>query len=241
MAEPASDPAVFAVGAADNLGVLCGFSSRGPSLALSAPGCRLDTADPASLAPASGASGTSHASALTAAALAAVRAYDPALTWPAAEQLFRSTARNGELDVAMAFSAAGLQSVVDAGVAAMPAAAVNATAPIAVSSVSARPSPPASKGKPPKQMSSPPRPHLKRVTYARRLLTVVVDGRPPVATLRVMIQLWAHGRFVTVRKIEREADTIRAHVTRLSRIQLAYVDPDGTTSPTVAAKVGGAR
>src|SRR5262249_15057781 len=39
LGEPASQPGVLAVGAADDVGAICDFSSRGPGLALVAPGC----------------------------------------------------------------------------------------------------------------------------------------------------------------------------------------------------------
>lgn len=118
---PASLPGVFAIGATDAAGALCSFSARGPGLDLLAPGCGLDTADPATLARLVGAGGTSQASVFAATALVALRSYDPGMSWDQAEDLLRSTARGGMLDVAAAFRAAGLEPVVDAGTAAISA------------------------------------------------------------------------------------------------------------------------
>lgn len=117
---PASLPGVLAVGASDPVGALCSFSARGAGLDLLAPGCGLDTADPVTLARLVGAGGTSQASVFAAAALVALRSYRPDLSWQQAEELLRSSAPAGVLDVASAFRAAGLGAVVDAGTAAIP-------------------------------------------------------------------------------------------------------------------------
>lgn len=117
---PGMLPGVFAVGASTPSGGLCDFSSRGAGLDLVAPGCELDTADAVSLERRVGAGGTSQASAFAAAIVVALRSYRRDLSWEQSEQLLQTTARDGVLDAAAAFRAAGLDAVVDAGVAATP-------------------------------------------------------------------------------------------------------------------------
>ena len=64
--------------------------------------------------------GTSDASVITAAALTALMSYAPTLTVAQAENLLVTTAAVGHLNVAGAFEAAGLGSIVAAGNAAIP-------------------------------------------------------------------------------------------------------------------------
>jgi hypothetical protein len=114
---PAAAPGVLAVGAANAQRESCAFSNTGPQLALTAPGCDLEEANPLSGAAEYDYAGTSQASAITAAVLAALRAYRPGLSPEAAEQLMRSTAAaaGGVLDVTALFQAAGLGGVIAEG------------------------------------------------------------------------------------------------------------------------------
>jgi hypothetical protein len=114
---PAAAPGVLAVGAANAQREHCAFSNTGPQLALLAPGCDLEEANPLSGSPEYDYAGTSQATAITAAVLAALRAYRPDLSPDGAEQLMRSTATvaGGALDVTALFQAAGLQRVIAEG------------------------------------------------------------------------------------------------------------------------------
>jgi len=132
---PAAAPGVLAVGAANAQREPCAFSNTGPQLALLAPGCDLEEANPLSGAAEYDYAGTSQATAITAAVLAALRAYRPDLSPEAAEQLMRSTAAaaGGVLDVTALFQAAGLQAVIAEGEAREPKpAAPAASVPTAV-------------------------------------------------------------------------------------------------------------
>lgn len=115
---PAAVSPIIAVGASGANRAPCSFSNTGPQLALLAPGCDLQEANPISGAPMNEYGGTSQAGAITAAAgLAALRAYEPDIGPSQAEQLLISTARaaGGSLDVTALFQAAGLESIIEAG------------------------------------------------------------------------------------------------------------------------------
>jgi hypothetical protein len=121
--EPAAQPGILAVGAftaqpdqtsATAIGATCSFSAN-EGLTFFAPGCGLDQAEPFTDKPICCGNGTSQAAAFTAAVLVALMSYDPPLSYSAAEQLLVSTATDGDLNVAAAFEAAGLSSIVEAG------------------------------------------------------------------------------------------------------------------------------
>jgi hypothetical protein len=118
---PGAESGVLSVGAGTSAGGTCSFSAS-EGVGLSAPGCELDFADPFKdeYEPTEYAQGTSEASAITSAALTALMSYAPTLTVAQAENLLVTTAVNGHLNVAGAFEAAGLGSVVVAGNAAIP-------------------------------------------------------------------------------------------------------------------------
>ncbi len=118
---PGSEPGVLSVGAGTTAGGTCSFSAN-EGVGLYAPGCELDFADPFKdeYEPTEYVQGTSDASAIVAAALTALRSYAPTLTLAQAENLLVTTAVSGHLNVAGAFEAAGLGSVVAAGNAAIP-------------------------------------------------------------------------------------------------------------------------
>jgi len=123
-----ADEKIFAVGAftaqpdqtsSGAEGSICSFSAT-QGLTFYAPGCGLDQAEPFTDQPTCCGNGTSQASAFTAAVLVALMSYDPTLSYSHAEQLLVSTATNGDLNVAAAFAADGLGSVVAAGNANIP-------------------------------------------------------------------------------------------------------------------------
>jgi hypothetical protein len=118
---PGAEPSVLSVGAGTSTGGTCSFSAS-EGVGLFAPGCELDFADPFKdeYEPAEYVQGTSDASAIVSAALTALMSYAPTLTVAQAENLLVTTAVSGHMNVAGAFEAAGLGSVVAAGNAAIP-------------------------------------------------------------------------------------------------------------------------
>jgi hypothetical protein len=125
---PAAAPGVLAVGASNAQREPCAFSNTGPQLALLAPGCDIDEANPLTGAAEYDQAGSSFSAANDAAVLAAVRAYRPDLGPEAAEQLMRSTSEiaGGVLDVGALFRAAGLGGVIADGEAHEPTALASA-------------------------------------------------------------------------------------------------------------------
>jgi hypothetical protein len=118
---PGAESGVLSVGAGTSTGGTCSFSAS-EGVGLFAPGCELDFADPFKdeYEPTEYVQGTSDASVIVAAALTALMSYAPTLTVAQAENLLVTTAVSGHLNVAGAFEAAGLGSVVAAGNAAIP-------------------------------------------------------------------------------------------------------------------------
>jgi hypothetical protein len=126
--EPGAEPGVFSVGAVaaqagavdGTIGAVCHFSAN-QGVGIYAPGCVLDTADPFTDEPYCCEDGTSEASAFTAAVIVALMSYDPKLTYARAEQLLVSTqTASGNLDVAAAFHADGLDTIISQGQANIP-------------------------------------------------------------------------------------------------------------------------
>ncbi len=118
---PGAEPGVLSVAAGTIAGGTCAFSAS-EGAGIIAPGCELDFADPLKdeYEPTEYVQGTSDASVITAAALTALMSYAPTLTVAQAENLLVTTAAVGHLNVAGAFEAAGLGSIVAAGNAAIP-------------------------------------------------------------------------------------------------------------------------
>lgn len=178
---PAASPPVFAVGAGDAAGALCGFSARGPELDLVSPGCPVETAYADTGAPAS-VQGTSSANDIVAAVLSALHGYRPDLSWDQAEQLLRDTSHGGFVDVRAAFEAAGLGDVVDAGErAAIAAKAAPSDAQLA---------PPPTTSTTPGAHSPQPRWPTPKVRIARfnRHVRIIFSNRPKGATVAVTLQ-----------------------------------------------------
>jgi hypothetical protein len=164
---PASQPGVFAIGAGSMDHTACSFSAT-IGLRFYAPGCDLDQINTLGEAFCCG-NGTSQASAFAAGALVALRSYAPELTAAAAEQMLLSTTRNGHLDVAAAFRAAGLGAIVDAGTAAIPKPRTVATPPVTA------------------VVRRVPRPLVKRATWRRGVLSIVLKHLPRGARLHAKV------------------------------------------------------
>ena len=150
--------------------------------------------------------------------LVALRSYSPAMTPGRAVELLLGTTRNGHLDVAAAFRAAGLGSVVDAGTAAIPGSAAPAPAPeIAAPAVAAR---------------RVPRPSVKRASWRRGVLDITLKSIPKNARLRVKVT-FAHrkARHLTTTRVR-----LRARTPRPKRVTVRLLR-DGASSATVTVKV----
>jgi hypothetical protein len=110
---PAKHPPILGVGAMDRDGGYCWISSRGSGLDLLAPGCGVRTAHYLTGAPVAS-SGSSVASAIVAGTIASIAA-NAGLSGVRAEELVRTTAERGRLDVRDAFTRAGLGDLVAQG------------------------------------------------------------------------------------------------------------------------------
>jgi hypothetical protein len=189
--EPGVEPGVFAVGAdtaqpgtlsSTAVGAPCSFTAT-QGVALYAPGCGLDVADPFSDQPSCCADGTSQASAFTAAVIVALMSYDPTLTYTKAEQLLVSNAApSGDLDVGAAFRADGLGQVVTAGQANIPA-------------------PPAPSGRSGKPAARPYSVTVRSVRWRRGVLHVVLSRLPTHAIARITLEFaHRHPKLLTTRQ-----------------------------------------
>ncbi len=141
----------------------CPFSNVGPQLALLAPGCDLDEANPLTGAAEYDQAGDSFSEAAVAAVLGALRAYRPDLEWRRGRRNCSSSAAAaaaGVLDVTALFQAAGLGSVVAYGEAHEPIAA-----PLPSSTPSSVTAPPAAR---PARLARP------RVRIRRHGKTIIV-------------------------------------------------------------------
>jgi hypothetical protein len=166
---PGSQPGVLPVGAGDPANGICPFSAT-EGLTFFSPGCSIDQITTAGETFCCG-NGTSQASAYAAGVLVALRSYKPELTAAQAVSQLLTTTRNGHLDVAVAFRAAGLDAVVDAGTAAIPKPPPP-PAPAAGSAAAVRPV---------------PRPSVKRVTWRRGILDIRLKSIPKGARLHVKV------------------------------------------------------
>jgi Subtilase family len=169
---PGSQPGVLAVGAGDASNAACSFSAT-VGLTFYAPGCGIDQIDTRGETFCCG-NGTSQASAFAAGVLVALRSYRPDLTVAQAIQDLLTTTRNGHLDAAVAFRAAGLSAIVDAGTAAIPAVGptVSAPRPVSPSAGTAR---------------RVPRPSVKRITWRRGVLEITLNSLPKEVRLHAKI------------------------------------------------------
>ncbi len=220
--QPGAEPGIFAVGAftaqpdqtsTGPEGSVCSFSAN-QGLTFYAPGCGLDQAEPVTDKPSCCGNGTSQASAFTAAVIVALMSYDPSLSYSHAEQLLVSTATDGDLNVAAAFEADGLGSIVTAGNANIPKAA-----------------PAPSSAGPPATPSGPGPVQVRLLRWRRGILTIRVAPLPHSGRLHVQLD-FAHG----IRRIISKRSTLRVHTSRPRAVDLRLVvgKADG---PVLAVKV----
>jgi hypothetical protein len=215
---PASIPGAFSVAASNTgTGDRCPFSATGASLL--APGCSLDGADPATGQTTTADQGTSQAAALVAAGVAALRTWRPDLTPDEVDRLLRETATSsaegGRLDLAAAFTAAGLGSLI-------PSAIVPSPTP-----TPQPPSPPP----PPKRKKRLPSPKLSVRTQghgAKRTITVRMSNRPRGASATVRVYANARGgRLKRAATRTRRSSAVRIRVRSWRRVTAFFVDPTG--------------
>ena len=217
---PASQPGVFAVGAGDANRAGCPFSAT-TGLTFYAPGCGIDQINTAGETFCCG-NGTSQASAFAAGVLVALRSYSPSTTPARAVELLLSTTRNGHLDVAAAFRAAGLGAVVDAGTAAIPTP----------------PAPPAAQdpspavGTPAAAARRVPRPSVKRATWRRGVLEITLKSIAKGAKLHAKVT-FAHRKALHLKTTHLR---LRARTPAPKRLTLRLLR-DGVASATVPVKV----
>jgi hypothetical protein len=166
---PGSQPGILPVGAGGAATTICPFSAS-IGLTFYAPGCGIDQIDLQGEAFCCG-NGTSQAAAFAAGVLVALRSYNPELTASQSVQLLLSTTRNGHLDVAGAFRAAGLSAIVDSGTGAIPKPA------LAAANAPARPV---------------PRPSVSRATWRRGVLVITLKRVPKDARLHAKIMFTRH-------------------------------------------------
>jgi hypothetical protein len=131
--------------------------------------------------------------------------YDPSLASKHAEQLLVSTATNGDLNVAAAFAADGLGSVVAAGNANIPRPpAPSAPAPAPTAAARARQGPGAVA--------------LRLLRWHRDLLTIGIAQMPHGERLHVRLE-FAHG----VRRIITRRSRLTIHTSRPRAVELRLV------------------
>lgn len=211
---PGSQPGVLAVGAGDPSNATCPFSATA-GLTFFAPGCGIDEIDSRGETFCCG-NGTSQASVFAAAVLVALRSYKPDLTEVQAVQQMLSTTRNGHLDVAVTFRAAGLGEIVDAGSAAVP-----------------RPAPlPPSPTPPTAVIRRVPRPSVKRVTWRRGVLEIALKSVPKGTRLHAVVA-FARRKPLSLGTAHLR---LRARTPLPRRVELTSVR-GGMSSATVLAKV----
>jgi hypothetical protein len=215
---PAAAPGVLAVGASDAQRERCTFSNTGPQLALLAPGCDLDEANPLTGAAEYDQAGTSFAEADVAAILGALRAYRPDLSGEQAEELLKQTASaaGGVLDVTALFDAAGLASVVAAGEAnelLLASPAPSAQLPVAAV--------------PTARQARLVRPRVRIRRYGNSMIVRLLNlPRGDRATITLLAaRRHAHRR--RVRRVSTARPTIRLPAVAGGLLLVAYSDPSG--------------
>ncbi len=212
---PGAEPGVLSVGAGTISGGICSFSAS-ESVGLYAPGCELEFANPLTDEYDSSeyAQGTSEASAITDTALTALMDYAPRLTVAEDENLLVTTAVDRHLDVAGAFEAAGLGSVVAAGNVAIPPESQPVITP------SLRP-PPSTKS------ASVPAANILSAAWAHGVLTVRLRSLPKGASVHALALYKtrkAHGSVSTTR-------TLRLRCPKPSEVRV-WVTEGNTVGPT---------
>jgi len=227
---PGRFPAAVTVAATEPDSALCPFSSRGPQVDVGALGCAPSLSLPDGRE--GRFAGTSFAAPLVSAALAALRSYAPDLSAARAENLVLASARGGSLDVSGAFRAAGLGALVDASTPApAPAQPPWATdglapdtpgAPVTVAAP-AEPSVPASRSATTPPVIAPhlPAPRLRRLSFRRGRLSVLLRGVPAGGKARFTVD---------GRAFVRTSGRLSLRVVRWRRITVLLEDAWGTRS-----------
>jgi uncharacterized membrane protein len=215
---PARYASAFAIGASDGNAGFCSSSSRGPELDLSALGCGddsalWDTGTPATI------EGTSTSAGLVAGVLTALRAYKPELTPDQAEQLLMSTADSAGagkvINVAAAFKAAGLGSMVDA-YQPPPPVAPPTPAVINVGTIC-----------PDGGVLSCQKPKLAKAKRKHGKLTLTVTTLPPGAFLQARVGRRWHNSAI---------GSVTLKVKRWKKIILRFGSLDGERSPSLTVR-----
>jgi Subtilase family len=232
---PAAYPPVLAVGGNDtSTGQPCSFSNFGVNVDLFAPGCDLDSADPATGTPESGTyQGDSEAAAITSAAVGALRAYDTSLTPEQAEALVTSTTTAGNLNIASAFTAAGLGWLTSYGPA--PSSPGSQTSAPSSTSALTTTTPLTAISKLRQRL---PRPRVKlHATDHGRQLVVRVLNRPPRIVVDIGVLPFSGGHVLKDISARSSVFDIKSAGRRL-RLRIRFIDPSGVTasSPTVQAE-----
>lgn len=227
---PAAAPGVIAVGAANAQRERCSFSNTGPQLALLAPGCDLEEANPLTGEAEYDQAGSSFAESDTAAVLAALRAYRPELSAEEAEALMRDSAAatGGVLDVTALFDAAGLQAVIESGEA-------NEPKPIASPSTASTPATkPTAAAKPNVARMRLARPrlriHHRGKTFLVRLLNLPRGGRVSAIVLGPRL----HGHRHIVLRITSTHRRISVPAIPHGLLRVAYTPSAGDSLPSLA-------
>ncbi len=171
--------------------------------------------------------GTSQAAAIASTILAALRAYSPYLSVAQAEACITSSERDGgNIDAAGAFAACGLESVVQAGLAALPPPKpADQAGPTPSPSSAAVPSEDLTTG----AVRPLPRP-LIRVLRGRGRLTVVARNRPKGASVAVRVLSWrGHQLSVVASRVLRASRVVlkvrRAHIVKARFVLSARASP----------------
>jgi hypothetical protein len=236
---PARATGIMAVGAFNSFsGAMCSFSDTGPELAILAPGCQLDYADPATLEAACCDYGTSQSTVIVSATLAALRSYDPSLTWEGAQKALTSTASGGDLDVAAAFDSVGLGAIVAAGEANEPkpspmsAGTSSSTSTTTTSGASGggRSTTPAERHRRHRRRPAPPR--VRRVRWRRGVLRLLLARLPHGAKVRAVI---VYGNWRTRRLTFRRRRLV-VHIARPLRVELRTIVRGMVSRPRVVLR-----
>ena len=211
---PGSQTGVLPVGAGDSTNAICPFSAN-VGLTFYAPGCGIDQINTQGEAFCCG-NGTSQAAAFASGVLVALRSYKPDLTAAQATEQLLTTTRNGHLDVAVAFRAAGLDAIVDAGAAAIPKP----------------PSPPVAAPAPLATTRPVPRPSVKRATWRQGVLRITLRRIAKGAKLHAKVT-FAHRKpmYLATSRVRLRARTPAPHRVVLHQTR------GGARSATVTIKV----
>jgi len=234
---PAQLPGALSVGGSGADGARCAISAIGA--ALQAPGCGVDAIDPASGGPASF-QGTTASAAVAAAAVSALRSYRPDLSPDAADQLLLSTATPTPagplLNVAAAFRAAGLASIVDS------------SPPLGTPPPTSSPPDDGRRDLAPKSRLPRPKARVRRVPGHPRRLGVRLRNLPRRAVAELSVSDRKRRararrlRTIARKRVRDRATQIPVPLRRAVRVTIRYRDPSGArlTSRPFVVRVGAA-